>query len=619
MSKVDDELTARFHRAERPVGSADLFDGLAHRRRRRRTLQRVQAAALAVTVIAATAGGFVALRAVFDERERDIGNRPSLPANGEIVFSRTGDDGHSHLFAAQPDGSGVRQITDDGTNDTDPAVSPDGRTIAYVHELDQGIQVIATVPIDGGTVTWHTPDDLEANDPAWSWDGDRIAFSAWAEQSGPGPPGSEAPERYRAIFVVDAASGSPQRVTDGGIPFTTDPSWSPDGRWVAIAGGSCAPGCGSPIESDLWLVDPVTTDARRLTAWSPDVDEEAPAWSPDGSRIAFTRPGERGDEVWTVAPDGSDETLLATAAEASLDPDLAWAPDGSSLLVSDGDWIYRMDATPDGDPRSNFVQLVRGLSPSWQPVPAASEATATVSPNVSPSPTPVNDDVGFGFGVCEVSHVRAQFDGLGAEDTAYVATQRAEDGSCPSNVEEAPTFIGIDLDEDGLVDESFGPITCDVYYCRTFAAPDLDADVGRHELLVVESAGSIVGLGMYALGVVDGPAGDEPGIVRIEVGEPDDPAGGFVTGEPVTLYAGGDEGWSYRLSCEDRPEGRVLVAASAYREVDSSGPVVIHETTLAYGELRMIVVDVVEHEEPVSDDPLGPQPDDLCGTPIPAT
>jgi hypothetical protein len=155
-----------------------------------------------------------------------------------------------------------------------------------------------------------------------------------------------------------------------------------------------------------------------------------------------------------------------------------------------------------------------------------------------------------------------------------------------------------------------------VYYCRAFAAPDLDGDVGRHELLVVESGGSIPDLGVYALGAAGDPAADESGIVRIEVGEPGDPDGGFVTGEPVRLALGGDAGWSYRLRCEDRPDGRVLVATSAYREIDSDGPVVVHETTLAYGELTMIVVDVAEREEPPVYDQLGPQPTDLCGTPI---
>lgn len=619
MPGFDDRLTQALDRAAQPGEPAGVFERLELRRHRRAGVRRIQAALLVVAVLAGTTAGFVALRAAFDPDRTPLGVSPSptgLPSNGEIVFVREGDDGRLHLFASQPDGTKVRQITHDATNDTDPSVSPGGETIAYSHAL-RGIQVIATVSFDGGTVAWHTPDDLAANDPAWSPDGDRIAFVGWAEPDV--PDGNEAPQRYRAIYTVDATNGPPQRITDGGIPFAADPTWSPDGRSIAFAGGSCTSPCEGAVQSDLYVVDGSTTDVRRLTPMSEGVDEEAPAWSPDGTRIAFTRPGDEGDEVWTIAPDGTDERLVATAVEASLGPDLAWAPDGTALLVSDGDWIYRVDAKPPADPASNFVQLVRGDSPSWQPIPAGAEPSVTASPqpSVSPSPEPVGDDIGFGFAVCEVSHVRAQFDGLGAKDTAYVATRVAVDGMCPSNVEAAEAYVGIDIDEDGLVDESYGPILCEVYYCRAFAAPDLDGDVGRHELLVVESGGSIPDLGVYALGAVSDPTADESGIVRILVGEPDDPDGSFVTGEPVRLALGGDAGWSYRLSCEDRPDGRVLVAASAYREIDSDGPVVVHETTLVYGELTMIVVDVVEREEPPAYDQLGPQPTELCGTPIP--
>ena len=136
MSKVDDELTRRLHQAERPVDGDDLFEGLQRRRTHRERLRRVQAGLVAFAVLAATAGGFAILRDAFDAKERNAGQTPPLPANGEIVFVKDGDDSRQHIYAAQPDGSGERQITEGSANDSNPAVSPDGRTVAFVRHLD---------------------------------------------------------------------------------------------------------------------------------------------------------------------------------------------------------------------------------------------------------------------------------------------------------------------------------------------------------------------------------------------------------------------------------------------------------------------------------------------------
>src|SRR5687768_18573024 len=112
MSKVDDELTRRLHGAERPVDGDGLFEGLERRRSHRERVRRVQTGLLAFAVLAATAGGFAILRDAFDAQPRNAGQTPPLPANGEIVFVKQGDDSRLHIFAAQPDGFGERQITD---------------------------------------------------------------------------------------------------------------------------------------------------------------------------------------------------------------------------------------------------------------------------------------------------------------------------------------------------------------------------------------------------------------------------------------------------------------------------------------------------------------------------
>jgi Tol biopolymer transport system component len=593
MSKVDDELTRRFHRAERPFDSDALFEGISSRRRRREAIRRVEVGFLALAVVVATAGGFFALRSMFDPDTRNVGS--TSPVNGEMVFSRKAD-GHSHLFAARPDGSGERQITEGNTDDLDAAVSPGGETIAYVHELDRGtrIQVIATVPFDGGIVSWHTSEDLEAIDPAWSPDGERIAFVGWDEQEVPS--GSEAPQRYRAIFTVDATNGRPQRVTDGGIPFTSDPTWSPDGRSIAFAGGSCASACDEAIQSDLYIVDVSSTNVHRLTSMSGDIDEEAPAWSPDGTRIAFTRPGDRGDEVWTVAPDGTHEALLASAVEASLEPDLAWAPDGSALLVSDGEWIYRVDAMLEGDPRDNFVQLVRGHSPAWQPVPAASEpsASATLEPSASPSPAAEARDIGLGFPLCDIRMLDGvDWYGDGTDGAAWTGAREAADGRCPEQAT-GDYVVAADLDGDGRAEPGGMGFLASCLFCRPYAATDLDTD-GVLEMVVLEEASSTPSFSFFEVSL---PTSERsPGIYNLSVAPPGHPEAGIRPGSPLRISTGGDEGFAGWIGCAGR--GGELILQVTWRTHPIEGGVQdVHETDLALRHGIFVVVASRDYELP---------------------
>jgi hypothetical protein len=603
MSKVDDELTRRLRRAERPVGDDGLFEGLARRRSHRERLRRVQAGILALAVLAATAGGFVALRQVFDSGQRHTGGTP-LSGNGEIVFARDGTDGRSHLYAAHPDGSGLRQITDDATNDTDPAVSPDGQTIAYVHELDSGVRVIATVSIEGGVITWMTEDDLFASDPAWSADGGTIAFTGHAEQSG--PPGFDAPQTYMAIYTIDRGEGSPRRITDGGIPFTSDPSWSLDGRSIVFAGGSCTPGCEGAIQYDVHIVDVSTTDSRLLIPYSPDINEEAPAWSPDGTRIAFIRPGDEGAEVWTVAPDGDSEQLVAIAVEASLEPDLAWAPDGSALLVSDGDWIYRVDATPQGDPRENFVQLVRGVSPSWQPLPQGSHPGPPGEPSPSPAITSEGRDIGLGFNVCNLERLGGiDFLGDGVEGTAWTGVPVRDDGTCPTLATDVRAVLAADVDGDDLADASSEIDRCT--FCRPYDATDLDGD-GAEELVVVTSLTSTPTFSIYAVGSGAGASALE----QLLVAAPGHPAARIQPGAPLTFSTGGDEGFAGWVGCDGR--GGELILEVRWREHPVEGDIQeVHETGLALRNGTFHVVSTRDYELPAGAPVPGASDEPACG------
>jgi Tol biopolymer transport system component len=578
MSKVDDELTRRLHEVERPVDGDDLFEGLQRRRTHRERLRRVQAGLVAFAVLAATAGGFAILRDAFGSDERDVGQTPPLPANGEIVFVKDGDDSRQHIYAAQPDGSGERQITEGSANDSNPAVSPDGRTVAFAHHLvERNLEVIATVPIEGGPITWQTSEYVDVSDPTWSPDGTQIAFidSISGELNIAEVNGNQ----VRQIDLPAAAGWDSDSLGD---ILARHPSWSPDGNWIAV---EATVQTDVPTGSDIAVV---RTDGTALE-WivqTNEVDELAPAWSPDGTKIAFLRAyggleeieTTGTHEIWTIAPDGGAETLIASAGERSLRIGVAWAPDATSLLVSDGTWISRVDPSP-RDPEDNFVRLVQGYSPSWQPLPAGSDlsSTPTLEPSISPEPEPAGHDIGLEFRLCHLHPLGGiDFLGDGTEGKAWTGTKVLDDGTCPNSYDDR-YGVAADFSGDGVADSWSGDTIVSCVGCEPFKAMDLNGD-GRDELIVIQSYFSIMQYGIYTVILVDG----QPQVIPFTTGEPGHSQHSLDAGQPFTFWAGGDAGSADWFYCDTLPEFR-LTGTESPIDGGPDAETTVHETHVSLG------------------------------------
>lgn len=96
---------------------------------------------------------------------------------------------------------------------------------------------------------------------------------------------------------------------------------------------------------------------------NPDVSD--PAWSADGSLIAFCRFGRHGLRIWVVGVDGSGLTRLSPHDTFECAPD--WSPDGTKIAFASpregGLWV--MD--PDGSNRVAIVEQGSINAPSWSP------------------------------------------------------------------------------------------------------------------------------------------------------------------------------------------------------------------------------------------------------------
>jgi TolB protein len=99
------------------------------------------------------------------------------------------------------------------------------------------------------------------------------------------------------------------------------PAWSPDGQKIAYIVSTKTAGDLYVSNADGSNPTDLSTDSRN--DWSA-------AWSPDGTRLAVAAWGEDGAQLYTLLPDGSGEKRLTEAAGFAWSP--VWAPDGGSLL-----------------------------------------------------------------------------------------------------------------------------------------------------------------------------------------------------------------------------------------------------------------------------------------------
>jgi Tol biopolymer transport system component len=171
-----------------------------------------------------------------------------------------------------------------------------------------------------------------------------------------------------AIFGMNADGSSQRRLTDergdlsvaGGVEFQTDPAWSPDGTQLAFA--SAREG-----SYDIYVMNADGTGTTRLT--SSNANDQGPTWSPDGSRIAFSRSRD-GGHVWVMNADGTGARRLTDDLAEEGEP--AWSPDGRWIAythrASGSDareiWVSR----PDGTGRRSLTNLrVQSYAPAWAP------------------------------------------------------------------------------------------------------------------------------------------------------------------------------------------------------------------------------------------------------------
>ena len=233
--------------------------------------------------------------------------------------------------------------------ESDPAFSPDGNQVTFAFGAE-GKCGIYTVMVDGDKPLRLTSDPGDAF-PTWSPDGQRVAFYRFSEHG-------------TAIYTVPALGGTEQRLHTG----SSGPGlgWSPDGKVLAFSEGQ-------EDKNRAWitLLSLADSAVHPLTSPSNQEYDSAPAFSPDGSKVAFIRGIVAGvvSDLYVVSVTGGIPKQL-TFDKTWIFGSPTWTPDGRDIVFSSG--------------RGGQGALWRVPASGGTPQPVAGVGVIAWAPSISP-------------------------------------------------------------------------------------------------------------------------------------------------------------------------------------------------------------------------------------------
>lgn len=160
-----------------------------------------------------------------------------------------------------------------------------------------------------------------------------------------------------ALWLMPADGGPARRILDDGYDAHA-PAWSPDGTRLAF----------QAYLRDTWHIWTMRADGSELTqVTSGPYDDREPSWSPDGQRLAFSSDRSGSYDVWTVTLASGAVTAVTTNPANDSMP--AWSPDGREIaFVSDRDargvYARRLDTGAERQLAADSAVL---YTPSWAP------------------------------------------------------------------------------------------------------------------------------------------------------------------------------------------------------------------------------------------------------------
>lgn len=267
----------------------------------------------------------------------------SVVPQGTIVALTNASDG-LHIITINLDGSGFHDVVPvrDGGIGPRPRWVPGTSTIIYTDYVD-GLQQLRTVDANGKVSTFFPSPPATMThqaEPSPSANAPVLYFSAYD---------SRCSDSVYCLFRSGIDGTNPELLGDVIAPGqeTRHPAASPDGSKVAFA-----------IGGQIKVFDYAT---RAVSAWS--VAGNYPAWSPDGTQLAYTQ--QYGGPLHLINADGTNQRVITGSRPYSESP-AAWSPDSKWLIAQNLDY-GTMDIIEVAT--GNVLPIVNGagyVSPNWK-------------------------------------------------------------------------------------------------------------------------------------------------------------------------------------------------------------------------------------------------------------
>jgi Tol biopolymer transport system component len=247
----------------------------------------------------------------------DVSSPAWSPDGKQLAFDAREND-TSEIFVVNADGSNLRRLTNNSVEDGQPTWSPDGSKIAFVSQRD-GSNEIYVMNNNGANVVRLTNNPHNDTEPAWSPNGKKILFVSTRDL-----PESQSAESN--LYTMNVDGSQVQRLSDraGG---EHDPAWSPDGNQIAFGVYGYGQAMGDLGGDQLFVMNADGSNIRQLT--SDAVGGISPTWSPDGKFIAiistyYEDNGNARSILYTISAMGAKVTRVITDESNQAQP--AWSP-----------------------------------------------------------------------------------------------------------------------------------------------------------------------------------------------------------------------------------------------------------------------------------------------------